>query len=50
MMRQAGIMSEGNMIIPALLTAEFIRVVAAEKLDWLRILPVSERDISRLQG
>lgn len=47
MMREAEIISTENMIIPALPTAELIRSVADENPEWLRVLPVSERDIQR---
>lgn len=50
MMREADILSEENMIIPALPTVELIRVIAQENINWLRVLPVSETDIQRSRG
>ena len=46
-MREAEIISKENMIIPGFLTKDLARVLANDNLFWLRVLPVSDADISR---
>lgn len=47
MMREAQLLSTEHMIIPALPTAELIRAIAQDNLNWLRVLPVMETEIQR---
>lgn len=44
-LREAEIISEANMILPALLSPEFIRVVSDEHPQLLRIFPIADQDI-----
>ncbi len=46
MMREAEIISRGNMIIPCLLTDDLIKVLVADHPSWLLIFPGSNADIN----
>lgn len=45
-MREAEIISPGNMIIPSLLTKQLTKVLAADNPSWLAVLPISDADIN----
>jgi hypothetical protein len=45
-MREAEVISHGNMIIPCLLTEQLTKVLAADNPSWLAVLPVSDMDIN----
>ena len=50
MLREAGIISSANMIIPALPSRELVTCLFEEDPKWLRVLPVSEADIKNKMG
>lgn len=47
-MREAEIISPENMIIPALLTKNLVRVFAEDNQSWLTIFPVSDTEIKEV--
>ena len=45
MLREAGILSSANMIIPALFTEELVQAITAEDHQLLRVFPLSDLEI-----
>lgn len=46
MMREAELLSQENVIIPAMLSPQLVEVVARDSADYLTIYPVSSADVS----
>lgn len=48
MLREAGILTKGNIIVPPLFTRRFVEVLSADSKVYLAIFPVSESDVKAL--